>query len=216
LKEIASVVGTPISIDRPTRNRAFGHYARILVDIDLSKRVYDEILVEREGFAFKVEVKYERHLLFCHPCYVIGHNVTNLNPEAAKVNDRGKKQVPETNNQPRVVKGASSSCTLCYVPVVPPPIAATIDATATQADVPPPVVVTVDATMTQAVVPPPATATTDGNVTQFAVPTAATTNENVTQSLPQRDVAAGSFRHILQDVSDAIPQGTLPRSIYLF
>jgi len=56
LKEIASVVGTPISIDGPTRNRAFGHYARILVDIDLSKRVYDEILVEREGFAFNVEV----------------------------------------------------------------------------------------------------------------------------------------------------------------
>jgi len=26
------------------------------VDIDLSKRVYDEILVEREGFAFNVEV----------------------------------------------------------------------------------------------------------------------------------------------------------------
>jgi len=41
-----------------TCNSAFGHYARILVDIDLSKRVYDEILVEREGFAFNVELKY--------------------------------------------------------------------------------------------------------------------------------------------------------------
>jgi hypothetical protein len=122
LKEIATAVGTPISIDGPTRNRAFGHYARILVDIDLSERVYDEILVEREGFAFKVEVQYERRPLFCHHCYVIGHNVTNckwLNPEAAKVNDCGRKQVPETNNQPCVVKGASSSGTLCYVPIVP-------------------------------------------------------------------------------------------------
>ena len=212
MKEIASAVGTPISIDGPTRNRTFGHYARILVDIDLSKRVYDEILVEREGFAFKVEVKYERRPLFCHHCYVIGHNVTNckwLNPEAAKVNDRGKKQVPETNNQPRVVKGASSSGTLRYVPVVPPPTAATIDATTTQADVPPPIVVTADATATQPTVP--VAATTHGNATQFVVPTAATTNENVTQPLPQRDVAAGSFRHILQDVLDAIPQGTLPR-----
>jgi len=38
-----------------------------------------------------------------------------LNPEAAKVNDRGKKQVPEINNQPRVVKRASSSGTLISV-----------------------------------------------------------------------------------------------------
>jgi len=50
LKEIASVVGTPIYLDAPTRNRAFVHYPRILVDIDLSKRAYDEILVEIEGF----------------------------------------------------------------------------------------------------------------------------------------------------------------------
>jgi len=134
-----------------------------------------------------------------------------LNPEAAKVNDRGKKQVPEINKQPRVVKGASSSDTLCYVHVVPPPTVATIDATATQADVHPQLVVIVDAYATQVVVPPTAAATTDENVTQFVVPTTATTNENVTQSVPHRDVAAGSFRHILQDVSDAIPQGTLPR-----
>jgi len=122
----------------------------------------------------------------------------------------GKKKVPETNKA-RVVKGASSSGTLRYVPVVPPPTAATIDATATQADVTPPIVVTVDATATQAAVPPPAAATTDENATQFVIPAAATTNENVTQYVPQRDVAAGSFLHILQDVSDAIPQGTLPR-----
>ena len=55
LKEIASVVGTPLDLDAPTQNRAFGHYARILVDIHLSKRAYDEILVKWEGFAFKVE-----------------------------------------------------------------------------------------------------------------------------------------------------------------
>jgi len=101
--------------------------------------------------------------------------------------------------------------TLRYVPVVPPPTSATINATATQVDFPPPIDVTADATATQVAVPPPAAATTDENATQFVVPTAATTNENVTQSVPQRDVAAGSFCHILQDVSNAIPQGTLPR-----
>ena len=108
LKEIGSDVGTLISLDAPTRNKAFGHYARILVEIDSSKRVYDEILVEQEGFAFKVEVQYERRPLFFHHYYVIGHNVTMrkwLNLEAAKDTDRG-------------AKGASSSSTLQYVAVV--------------------------------------------------------------------------------------------------
>lgn len=99
LKEIASVVGTPIDIDGPTRNRLFGHYARILVDIDLSKKAYDEVLVERDGFAFMVEIQYERRPLFCHHCYSIGHNITTcrwLNPQAAKEKvDRGKQPVIE-------------------------------------------------------------------------------------------------------------------------
>jgi hypothetical protein len=118
-------VGTPISIDAPTRNRAFGHFARILVDIDLSKRVFEEILVEREGFAFKVEVQYERRPLFCHHCYVIGHNVTTckwLRPEVGK-DDRGKIQVVDkskkVSQQPPGDKGASSSGSLQYVAVVP-------------------------------------------------------------------------------------------------
>lgn len=94
LKEIASAVGTPIDIDGPTRNRSFGHYARILVDIDLSKPVHDEILVERDGFAFMVEVQYERRPLFCNHCHSIGHDVTNcrwLIPKSSKAKgDRGK------------------------------------------------------------------------------------------------------------------------------
>ena len=54
LMEIAGAVGTPLLIDAPTRNRAFGHYVRVLVDMDLSKRIFDEILVE----SFRLEVIY--------------------------------------------------------------------------------------------------------------------------------------------------------------
>ena len=201
LKEIASVVGTPISIDGPTRNRAFGHYARILVDV-LSKRVYDEILVERESFAFNVEVQYERRPLFCHHCYVIGHNEMNckrLNPEAVKVPDRGKKQVTDAaSNPPRVGNRASSSGTLCYVPlptvapsaethaVVPTP---TADA---HADVPPPTAETC------AAVPPTVAAIPDNNAT-YVVPKAAA------------DYIAGTTCSNLQGFSEPIPRGNLPR-----
>jgi len=99
LLEIASVVGTPIDIDGPTRERKFGHYARILVDIDLSKTTYDEVLVEHDDFALMVEIQYERRPLFCHHCYIIGHNVTTckwLIPQATKDKvDRGKHPAKE-------------------------------------------------------------------------------------------------------------------------
>ncbi|KEH17480.1 DUF4283 domain protein [Medicago truncatula] len=153
LKEIASAVGTPISIDGPTRNRAFGHYARILVDIDLSKRVYDEILVEREGFTFNVEV--------------------------VKVPDCGKKQVTNAaSNPPRVGKGASSSATLCYVPLP--------KAIETHVVVPTP---TANA---HAVVPPPTTETC------AAVPQ---------QQLPSPIILHHllSFHHQLQPVRQQVP-----------
>jgi len=40
LYEIAGAVGTPLLIDNVTRNRLYGHYARILVDLDLSKNIF--------------------------------------------------------------------------------------------------------------------------------------------------------------------------------
>jgi len=59
LCEIASAIGTPLLIDNATSKRIFGHYARILVDMDLSCKLFHEITVEREGYAFNVEVAYE-------------------------------------------------------------------------------------------------------------------------------------------------------------
>jgi len=122
-------------LDAPTRNRAFGYYATILVDIDLSKRAYDEILVEQKGFAFKVEVQYERRPLFCHHCYVIGHNVSTckwLHP-ATKVTDHGKKPMAAelltkkaSPRQYRSDKGTSTSGTMQYVDVADPSASATI------------------------------------------------------------------------------------------
>jgi hypothetical protein len=65
LFEIASAIGTPLSLDESTRNRTFGHYARILVDIDLSRRIFDEIRVERDGVVLNLVNVYS-------PCSITG------------------------------------------------------------------------------------------------------------------------------------------------
>lgn len=55
--------------------RSFGHYVRILVDMELNKDLVHKILVERKGFAFFVDIEYEALPDFCTNCQVTGHHV---------------------------------------------------------------------------------------------------------------------------------------------
>jgi len=77
LRKIASVVVTPLVLDNATSKCLFGHYARILVDIDFSNKIFHEIIVEQEGFSFTMEVVYELLPYFCSHCQTLGHDVTN-------------------------------------------------------------------------------------------------------------------------------------------
>jgi len=43
LYEIVEAIGTPLIIDNITKNKLFGHYARVLVDLDLSKDIFYEV-----------------------------------------------------------------------------------------------------------------------------------------------------------------------------
>jgi len=91
LYEIVGAVGTPLLIDNVTRNRLYGHYARILVDLDLSKDIFYEIMVEREGFAFPLAIEYEGLPDFCKHCQSIGHDVPKcrwLHPRKDDANNK--------------------------------------------------------------------------------------------------------------------------------
>jgi len=43
LFEIVEAMGTPLTIDVATQNKTFGHFARVLVDMDLPKWIFDEV-----------------------------------------------------------------------------------------------------------------------------------------------------------------------------
>jgi len=77
LYEIVGAVGTSLLIDNVKTNKLFSHYARVFVDLDLSKNIFYEVHVEREGFAFPVAVECEGLPKFCTHCKSIGHNVTS-------------------------------------------------------------------------------------------------------------------------------------------
>jgi len=77
LFEIASGLGTPLTIDKATLSRKFGLYARVMVDVDLSSQLSDSVVVESEGFALPISVQYERKPLFCVQCKMLGHSTQN-------------------------------------------------------------------------------------------------------------------------------------------
>lgn len=93
LFEIANGVGTPLMLDNTTKRTTFGHYVKVLVDVDLSKWIYDEIMVERDGYIIYVDVVYERLLEYCHNCFSIGFTISNCHKlnSIEKVDNRGKK-----------------------------------------------------------------------------------------------------------------------------
>ncbi|KAF1862740.1 hypothetical protein Lal_00040005 [Lupinus albus] len=97
---IAGGIGSPISLDVATSNRSFGHFARILVDVNLMNLVPNQILVERYGFEFFVGIKVENAPAFCTGCHVIGHMIS-------KCRRNHKKEVIEEVVKP-VVKSAET------------------------------------------------------------------------------------------------------------
>lgn len=75
LFEIAGGTGTPLSLDEATKNKVFEHYARILVDLDLSCNLPNEILVERNDYASMYRLFMKKCPFFCDYCKLIGHNM---------------------------------------------------------------------------------------------------------------------------------------------
>lgn len=92
---IASSLGTPIYIDfasnRSPFDREFGHYVRVLIDIYLLKEMTGRILIGRVGFAFFVEVEYERIPEICNYCKNVGHSEINCRRKQESMENMEKK-----------------------------------------------------------------------------------------------------------------------------
>lgn len=83
---IASGVGTPICTDNITSksmlDRSFGHYAKVLIDMNLNETLCYKILIERKGYAFFVDIEYENLPYFCTYFKCTGHyfDICKRNP----------------------------------------------------------------------------------------------------------------------------------------
>ncbi|CAN6702112.1 unnamed protein product [Malus baccata var. baccata] len=98
LMEIARGVGTPLQLDSATRERQYGYYARILVDVNLAGDLPTSLMVERESHGFPVEVVYENLPPKCSHCGLIGHLANSC---------RQLKQMSKGRSRSRTRKGGN-------------------------------------------------------------------------------------------------------------
>ncbi|CAK8569098.1 unnamed protein product [Lathyrus sativus] len=101
---IASSVGIPLYTDSASNRccfeRSFGHFVRVLVDLDLNSDICYKVLVERSGFAFFVDLEYENLPEFCKHCNSIGHSLENCKHRGDEGESGAQKQkaVEEADN----------------------------------------------------------------------------------------------------------------------
>lgn len=74
LSQIGSVIGKPICADEYTSQQQRISYARMLVEVDITKPLIYKIPIEGEnGLMFEQQVYYEWVPMFCQKCHVVGH-----------------------------------------------------------------------------------------------------------------------------------------------
>ncbi|KAL8507042.1 hypothetical protein ACS0TY_017790 [Phlomoides rotata] len=74
---LASAVGMVIKLDDRTASRSMGHFARVLVELDLNHDREEFVMFERAGHRSAVYIQYERLPDFCNYCSIIGHTIGN-------------------------------------------------------------------------------------------------------------------------------------------
>lgn len=79
LSSITSSVGTPIFTEFVASESMFdcpfGHFARVFVYVDLARPLVLNVLVERWGCTFFVDIKYKNLPTFCSLFKVVGHGI---------------------------------------------------------------------------------------------------------------------------------------------
>ncbi|XP_057803355.1 uncharacterized protein LOC131018657 [Salvia miltiorrhiza] len=96
LAGIARFVGHPLKIDGASITRDFGQFARVLVELDMSKSLPTTLLFDGGDYSFHVEFTYEYLPYYCSKCKITGHSPdkcrkANL-PVEATMKPSGKQQ----------------------------------------------------------------------------------------------------------------------------
>ncbi|VFQ96180.1 unnamed protein product [Cuscuta campestris] len=119
LFSIASMLGTPLKVDNATLNFTIPKYARVCVELDISRTLHQRILVKHADVDLFSQVVYEDPPLFCNSCRKLGHNHLTCKP----VTQPAKRDIPapkvQDNNDDKVQQGWSKVTRKGKAPAIP-------------------------------------------------------------------------------------------------
>ncbi|PIA32092.1 hypothetical protein AQUCO_04600033v1 [Aquilegia coerulea] len=76
LMSLGKALGDPIGVDKHTIDRDFGYFTSVLVEVDLSKSIPSEIVIEVEnGKEFRQAKEVPKLPKFCSHCKALGHSL---------------------------------------------------------------------------------------------------------------------------------------------
>ncbi|KAL8507346.1 hypothetical protein ACS0TY_018042 [Phlomoides rotata] len=109
LEAMASAFGNLLKIDDRTLHRRMGHYARILVEIDMKTVLIEKIMYKRAGICSFATLMFERLPEFCRGCGVMGHSTAVCTRGKKEEKNRGRKQRRSTSRNRSASRRRDSS-----------------------------------------------------------------------------------------------------------
>ncbi|XP_026436644.1 uncharacterized protein LOC113334653 [Papaver somniferum] len=103
---ISSAIGTPVKVDEVILNYENGLYARVLVEIDLEKKIPHKLWIKTKYRGFMQSVLLTKLPKFCPNCQIIGHTQPeciakkNSNQEATENQKAGRMPTSNFNVTP--------------------------------------------------------------------------------------------------------------------
>lgn len=102
LSRIGSVLGKPVCADECTSQQKHISYARMLVEVDITKPLIYKVPIEDEkGLITEQHVYYEWVPMFCQKCHVVGH-ICKENKAITKGLDQKQQWRPKGNDKETV------------------------------------------------------------------------------------------------------------------
>ncbi|KAI0502013.1 hypothetical protein KFK09_016958 [Dendrobium nobile] len=109
LHALGSIFGRPLQTDQATASKTRPSVARVLVEVDISKKHPKEVWVGSKAYGYMQKAEFERVPEFCNHCKMHDHAVT----ECFKLNPDLKKNVVQSSRGPGSIVNNK-----VYVPIV--------------------------------------------------------------------------------------------------
>ncbi|XP_058734017.1 uncharacterized protein LOC131605709 [Vicia villosa] len=112
LNKIGSALGIPLVTDECTANKLRVSYARILVEMDITKELPAEITIrDRDGNKLQQAIEYEWKPLYCNRCHKPGHNCDQPKPKVKQWKPKSKPVETDKTESQMVVEETSKGVT---------------------------------------------------------------------------------------------------------